>query len=121
MGMPKQHLERAGAICSRHGAFLAVDNTYENFTYEDEGHPPHSCIHGDHIVNIFSFSKAYGMMGWRIGYLAYPPSLHDELMKVQDTIAICPGVANQKAALVALSSGSSWVRERVHGLSANRK
>nr|GEY58371.1 ABC transporter B family member 21-like [Tanacetum cinerariifolium] len=27
----------------------------------------HSCIEGYHIVNIFSFSKAYGMMGWRVG------------------------------------------------------
>lgn len=29
----------------------------------------HTCIEGDHIVNIFSFSKAYGMMGWRVGYV----------------------------------------------------
>lgn len=29
----------------------------------------HSCIEGDHVVNIFSFSKAYGMMGWRVGYV----------------------------------------------------
>ena len=30
----------------------------------------HSCIEGDHVVNIFSFSKAYGMMGWRVGYVS---------------------------------------------------
>lgn len=36
----------------------------------------HSCIEDDHIVNIFSFSKAYGMMGWRVGYVSKPlPSL----------------------------------------------
>lgn len=29
----------------------------------------HVCVEGDHIVNIFSFSKAYGMMGWRVGYV----------------------------------------------------
>lgn len=119
--MSKQHLERISDVCARHNACLIVDNTYENFSYEEEGHPPHTCLSGDHIVNIFSFSKAYGMMGWRIGYLAYPPRLHDELMKVQDTIAICPGVPNQKAALAALSAGSPWVRERVRGLSMNRK
>nr|GEV72075.1 aromatic aminotransferase ISS1 [Tanacetum cinerariifolium] len=28
----------------------------------------HSCIEGGHIVNIFSFSKGYRMMGWRVGY-----------------------------------------------------
>lgn len=31
----------------------------------------HSCVEGDHIVNIFSFSKAYGMMGWRVGYVSF--------------------------------------------------
>ena len=30
----------------------------------------HSCVEGNHIVNIFSFSKAYGMMGWRVGYVS---------------------------------------------------
>ena len=29
----------------------------------------HTCLEGDHIVNVFSFSKAYGMMGWRVGYV----------------------------------------------------
>ena len=29
----------------------------------------HICLEGDHIINIFSFSKAYGMMGWRVGYV----------------------------------------------------
>lgn len=30
----------------------------------------HSCVEGNHIVNVFSFSKAYGMMGWRVGYVS---------------------------------------------------
>jgi len=35
----------------------------------------HHCLEGPHIVNIFSFSKAYGMMGWRVGYIAYPNAM----------------------------------------------
>jgi hypothetical protein len=55
-----------------------------------------------HVMGIFSpadltllgahFPQAYGMMGWRVGYVAYPrgnPSLASGLLKVQDTIAIC--------------------------------
>lgn len=30
----------------------------------------HVCLEDSHIVNIFSFSKAYGMMGWRVGYVS---------------------------------------------------
>ncbi|CAK9011310.1 unnamed protein product [Durusdinium trenchii] len=121
MIIPKALLERFSAVCQRHGVWLVVDNTYEHFTYEEEGHAPHACISGDHVVNVFSFSKAFGMMGWRIGYLAFPPELTPELMKVQDTIAICPAVASQKAALAAMESGRPWVKERVRGLSENRR
>eukprot|EP00434_Breviolum_minutum_P015144 symbB.v1.2.013356.t1/scaffold942.1/size149982/7 len=108
-------------IRMRHQVWLVVDNTYEHFTYEEEGHAPHFSISGDHVVNVFSFSKAFGMMGWRIGYLAFPPILGPELMKVQDTIAICPAVASQKAALAALDAGRQWVKEHVRGLKENRR
>jgi len=30
----------------------------------------HYCLEDTHIVNLFSFSKAYGMMGWRVGYVS---------------------------------------------------
>merc|ERR1712061_554444 len=113
-------LEAASTLCAKHGVWLVIDNTYEYFTYEHEGWAAHSCVAGEHVVNVFSFSKAYGMMGWRVGYLAYPPSLRDELIKVQDTIAICPAVASQKAALAALAAGRDWVREHVKGLSLNK-
>jgi len=119
--LPEEHLHRISELCAKHNTVLAVDNTYEYFSYENEGHPAHVCVSGAHVVNVFSFSKAYGMMGWRMGYLAYPTILHDELMKIQDTIAICPGVANQKAALAALGAGKEWVRKRVHELTANRE
>lgn len=43
------------------------------------------------MINIFSFSKSYGLMGWRVGFLAFDTSsdIGDQLMKVQDTIPIC--------------------------------
>ena len=52
--VPKPTLERAAELCGAHGAWLVLDNTYEYFTYGDH---VHSCLEGDHIVNIFSFSK----------------------------------------------------------------
>lgn len=70
-------------MCKAAGAWLVVDNAYEYFTYEGEGHGAHTCVEGDHVVNTFSFSKAFGMMGWRIGYLAYPPAIKASLLKVK--------------------------------------
>lgn len=53
--------------------------------------------------------------------MAFPPSLGPELMKVQDTIAICPAVASQKVAMAALESGRQWVKDHVTGLKENRR
>ena len=155
--LSREELQRASAICAAAGAWLIVDNTYEHFTY---GGAQHECVHGPHVINVFSFSKvrnvdrrrtthfkiftlmcpqyvnsslaqkpvgedtltafgaeacrgsccicqvrrvvynaawqAYGMMGWRCGYIAFPTpeagapaDLGAQLTKVQDTIPIC--------------------------------
>ncbi|KAF9612825.1 hypothetical protein IFM89_004235 [Coptis chinensis] len=84
----------------------------------------HSCIEGDHIVNIFSFSKAYGMMGWRVGYIAYPSEAEGlglQLLKVQDNIPICASIISQRLALYALEVGSEWVKDQVKDLVRNRE
>lgn len=45
----------------------------------------HTCVEGNHIVNVFSFSKAYGMMGWRVGYVssAYCCLCHDDREEIK--------------------------------------
>lgn len=67
------------------------------------------------------------MMGWRVGYLAYPdapsaadPNLEDQLIKVQDTVPICPTQMSMHVALGALQHGRQWVVDRVQGLEGNR-
>lgn len=119
MCIPEPLLQRISTLCLKAGAWLLVDNTYEYFMYNGL---EHSCIEGDHIVNIFSFSKAYGMMGWRIGYIAYPSGVEGlgaQLLKVQDNIPICASIIGQKLALLSLEVGPEWVREHVQELSKN--
>eukprot|EP00300_Choanocystis_sp_HF-7_P005425 c14077_g1_i1.p1 GENE.c14077_g1_i1~~c14077_g1_i1.p1 ORF type:complete len:343 (+),score=71.70 c14077_g1_i1:1081-2109(+) len=84
----------------------------------------HYCCEGNHVINLFSFSKAYGMMGWRVGYIAYPfahPNLAAQLLKVQDTIPICASALSQRVALGALRSGRDWVMKHVNQLALQRE
>lgn len=106
-------------ICATANIWLVVDNTYEYFHYDPD--KSHTLVEGDHVVNIFSLSKTYGMMGWRIGYLAYPARIDSQLLKTQDTIAICPPLASQVFALGALQSDRTWVTERVNSLRYTRE
>ncbi|XP_050232551.1 aromatic aminotransferase ISS1 [Mercurialis annua] len=119
--IPDPLLKRISDLCREAGSWLIVDNTYEYFMYDGL---KHSCIEGDHIVNIFSFSKAYGMMGWRVGYIAYPSSVNEfatQLLKIQDNIPICASILSQYLALYSLEMGPDWVADQVKDLVKNRE
>uniref|UniRef100_A0A0D3B424 Aminotransferase class I/classII large domain-containing protein n=1 Tax=Brassica oleracea var. oleracea TaxID=109376 RepID=A0A0D3B424_BRAOL len=94
--VPEPLLKRISKICEDAGCWLIVDNTYEYFMYDGL---KHCCVEGDNIVNVFSFSKTYGMMGWRLGYMAYSQRLDGfaaELLKIQDNIPICASIISQR-------------------------
>eukprot|EP00471_Norrisiella_sphaerica_P004442 CAMPEP_0184483304 /NCGR_PEP_ID=MMETSP0113_2-20130426/4938_1 /TAXON_ID=91329 /ORGANISM="Norrisiella sphaerica, Strain BC52" /LENGTH=382 /DNA_ID=CAMNT_0026863613 /DNA_START=555 /DNA_END=1703 /DNA_ORIENTATION=- len=121
--IPAEKLQRIASICEKFDTWLVCDNTYEHFVYprNAEGMDlKHVCTEGDHILNVFSFSKAFGMMGHRVGYIAYPERIADSLYKVQDTIPICPNTLSQKVALGALQAGRKWVEEKVNSLYSNQ-
>ncbi|MEQ8661344.1 MAG: pyridoxal phosphate-dependent aminotransferase, partial [Gammaproteobacteria bacterium] len=56
----------------------------------------------DHLAYCFTFSKAYAMSGWRLGYLVVPAALKHELLKVHDANLICAPHVSQVAGLAAL-------------------
>ncbi|GBF95700.1 aspartate aminotransferase [Raphidocelis subcapitata] len=120
VALSKGDVERAAALTQRAGAWLVLDNTYEQFMFEGRRH---HALGGPNIINLFSFSKAYGMMGYRVGYIAWPlaaEGLGAQLLKVQDTIPICPPTLSQHVALAALTGGGDWVRSNIAALAPNR-
>jgi aspartate/methionine/tyrosine aminotransferase len=70
VALARDELDRAAEATRRAGAWLVVDNTYADFTYDGR---EHYCPAGGHVVHVFSMSKAYGMMGWRVGWIGLPP------------------------------------------------
>eukprot|EP00055_Hartaetosiga_balthica_P003219 m.6968 g.6968 ORF g.6968 m.6968 type:complete len:389 (-) comp2684_c0_seq1:510-1676(-) len=115
-----EELVRLRDLCAACNVWLVVDNTYEYFIYDDD--KEHCCIQGSHVVNIFSFSKAYGLMGWRVGYLSWSnKDLSSALAKVQDTMVICPTQFSQKLACCALRHGKRWCEPFIKGLRKNRE
>ncbi|CAI9114070.1 OLC1v1014689C1 [Oldenlandia corymbosa var. corymbosa] len=118
--IPESLLKRISDICKNAGCWLVMDNTYEYFMYDGL---KHVCLEDNHIINIFSFSKAYGMMGWRVGYIAYPSEvkgLSEQLLKIQDNIPICASIISQRLALFSLEVGPEWVTDQVKDLVKNR-
>lgn len=67
----------------------------------------------DRTFTISSFSKSFGITGWRAGYLAAPSRYIENLLKVQDTMVICAPHISQRVALAGLTRSRDWLRERV--------
>jgi aspartate/methionine/tyrosine aminotransferase len=96
--------------------------------------PDFPCFDEEHVINIFSFSKGYAMAGFRVGYVVLSSKndnsdeseggrgtqAYEEMLKVQDTIAICTSRISQMAALGAMRTGRSWVLEQVKTLDVGR-
>jgi aspartate/methionine/tyrosine aminotransferase len=116
-------LEALSQLCRDRGLYHISDEPYEYFLYDGVRHvsPGSFPDAAGHTISIYSLSKAYGFAGWRIGYMAYPSHLEAALLKVQDTILICPTVAAQEAAIAALDVGRAYSAPHVQELAVVRE
>ena len=67
----------------------------------------------DNVITINGFSKTYAMTGFRIGYLAAPPELTEDILKVHQYTVTCATSLSQKAALAALEGPQESVETMV--------
>ena len=97
-------------LCRDRGAWLVLDETYRDFIPEAAG-APHGLFQDaawrDHVVHLYSFSKAYCVPGHRIGAIAAGAGFQRELAKAIDTVQICP----PRAAQIALASAVEGLRD----------
>jgi aspartate/methionine/tyrosine aminotransferase len=115
-------LREVNALCRRRGLYHITDETYEYFTYGEARHVSPASFAGamDHTISLYSLSKAYGLAGWRIGYMVYPDRLAPAMLKSQDTVLICPPVISQMAALAAIEVGRAYCEPFVRELAETR-
>lgn len=115
-------LREVNALCARHGLFHISDEAYEYFHYASSQHFSPGRLPGaeQYTISLFSLSKAYGMAGYRIGYMHVPQRLLQPIKKAQDTNLVCPPLISQQAGLAALREGRTWCRPRVQELAQVR-
>ncbi|MBT9613170.1 MAG: pyridoxal phosphate-dependent aminotransferase [Burkholderiales bacterium] len=86
------------AVSSRGGA-LVVDEIYHGLTY---GRPAETALAlGDDVFVINSFSKYFGMTGWRLGWLIAPEAYVDAVDRLAQNIFLAASTPAQHAALAA--------------------
>lgn len=110
-------LEQVNRLCHEKGLYHISDEAYEYFVYDGKQHfSPGSLPNAaNHTISLYTLSKAYGMAGWRCGYMAAPKHLEVGIKKIQDTNLVCPPIINQLAAAAAMKAGSDWCQSRIEG------
>jgi aspartate/methionine/tyrosine aminotransferase len=99
---------------SRHPDIMIIsDEVYAGLTY----HRRHISIAAlndlwNRTIVINGLSKSYAMTGWRIGFLAAPRRISDELYKVHQNTVSCASSISQYAAVEALKSSEETVMMR---------
>jgi aspartate/methionine/tyrosine aminotransferase len=116
-------LRAVNDVCRERGIYHITDEAYEYFTYDGARHVSPAAWEGtaEHTISLYSLSKAYGMAGWRVGYMVIPDALFEAVNKIQDTNLICPPRASQHVALAALGEGASYCRPFVESLGQVRR
>jgi len=101
------HLQR---VRSR-GGLLIVDEIYQGLVYDRE---PRSALEFDddgHIAVVNSFSKYFGMTGWRLGWAVVPGALVPAIDRLAQNLFLAAPTPAQHAALSAFAPATIEILE----------
>ena len=103
-------------LAQKHNVKLIIDETYLDFRTIDTVHTlwAHPAAQ-DHLIVLYSFSKAYRLTGHRVGAVIAAAPQISEIEKFLDTVTICPAQTGQFAAQWGLEHLDDWVEHERQG------
>jgi len=108
--IPDDEMRAIADFVQNQGAALIVDEIYRGLCYEQA---PATALRwpGDVFV-VNSFSKYYGMTGWRLGWLAVPTAYREPIERLAQNLFIAAPTPAQYAALAAFAPETRTELER---------
>jgi aspartate aminotransferase len=106
--------------CRRHGIWILADDVYERLVYANGMKSAPSFLtlaeDDDRLIVINSFSKAWSMTGWRLGWMVGPETIQADLGALLEYNVSCVSQFTQRAGTIALEQGEPYVVELRAGL-----
>lgn len=98
-------------FCRKRGIWIVSDEVYARIVYDRHAAPSFLEIAepDDAVIVVNSFSKAWTMTGWRLGWLTAPEYLSDTFEKLNEFNISGPTSFVQRAGLVAIRDGEPFV------------
>ncbi|WP_062385477.1 aminotransferase class I/II-fold pyridoxal phosphate-dependent enzyme [Demequina iriomotensis] len=106
--IPAGELAAICAVARERGAWRIVDEIYLDLADPDAaGRRPRSVLaHDRDAIVVNSFSKAFGMTGWRLGWCVLPESLVAPVERLATNLFLSPSAPVQHAALACFTPKS---------------
>ena len=105
-----RELEALAAVARARRGALVVDEIYQGLVHEGEEHTV-LALEPDALV-INSFSKFFGMTGWRLGWLVAPAELVPAMERMAQNFFLAPPTPSQHAAMAAFEPDTLEELER---------
>lgn len=118
--------------CRRRGIWIVADEVYERLYYADvAAGAAHNAVgvapsfldlaaRDERVICVNSFSKAWLMTGWRLGWIVAPAALMDDLGKLVEYNTSCAPAFVQQAGVAAVEQGEPFTRQLVSDLKVSR-
>lgn len=106
---PADTVKQLVRLAEKHDLWMISDEVYEQIVFEGEHVSPARFDRDGRVLSVYSFSKAYAMTGWRVGYVVTPPGVTEVVNKLQEPIISCASAVSQKAAEAALTGPQDCV------------
>jgi len=119
----KDELLELAKIIKKKDIYLITDEVYDYLIYDQTPYFNIASISylWPKVVRCWSFSKKYGMTGWRLGYLHTNKELLKHILKIHDATIVCANHLAQEAGIIALSKeDDEEVRQNINQLAKNR-
>ena len=120
--MTREDLEPIAEFVQEHDLIVISDEIYSELTYGRD-HVSIGSLPGmkDRTLIINGFSKAFAMTGWRLGYVAGPRVIMEQMTKVHQFCIVAAPTTSQYAAIEAMRSCDDEVEEMRNAYNQRRR
>ena len=120
--MTREDLEKIAEIIRNTNIMILSDEIYSELT-DGRKHCSIVQIEGmqERTILINGFSKAFAMTGWRLGYLAAPSPIVNQVLKIHQYAIMCSPTISQYAAIEALQNCEREVKKMVAEYNIRRR
>lgn len=105
--LPKSQLRALSLAVEQLNGRLIVDEIYQGLVYDEKDYTALEISDECFVIN--SFSKYFGMTGWRIGWMVVPEMYVDAIDRIAQNIFLAPPTISQYAAFTALKAETQGI------------